>query len=1013
MAVTTPARRSTRRTQSARNQRHASTEDQRIPQVYREMLAEAEAREPQLIDDDRIPKRRKMAGRTHIPSAHIELPKAPTPVDNDETTSRQVQTVYDSPSSSSEESDMEWEDINLQPAVSEALSDDSSIQITLDRPHDRERQKRALRRQPITAAEKRLRLDIHKVHLLCLLRHVQIRNRWCNDDELQGALKRMISKQVISLLHPPESKPEHYRSTTFIDGLNQLSDAFSKRFRVTKPGLKRPHWAQGPDALKTRVEAILSNAEVFTSLEDFKQQAKTLQGSRDFGAQLFCALLRSAAVEARLVCSLQPLPFSGVTKEITSTVPTGKTFFMAADNSEKSSDDSTRPKSRSSVQRLTRPGFKPSRPSSTPREIPYSRNQESSYPVFWVEAFNEAVSKWIPIDPLVTRSLAKPSKFEPPATDPNNLLSYVVAFEDDASARDVTRRYSKAFNAKTRKFRVESTTRNAGWWDRALQVYEKPFLEDRDQLEVSELTAKTAAEPMPRNIQDFKDHPVYALERHLRRSEVIHPKRAIGQVSFGKPGSKSQALEPVYRRSDVQTVRSADKWYRLGRDIKTGEQPLKRVKARNSVVSGLPEDDEERDAPPETPLYAIFQTQVYVPPPVVDGRVPKNVYGNLDVYVPSMVPVGGIHIGHPDAARAAKLLGLDFAAAVTGFTFQGRHGTAVYTGVVVAEEYREALQAVIDGLEQERLHDELETRTAEVLRAWKHLLLKLRIAERVKGYAIEGDDFDEGAGVGPSEDDGPVDDDMGGGFIPGSDGEAPGGGGFIPEPDTEIGGGGFLPESDMETAEPSMGGGGFIPESDAEAPGGGGFIPEPDTETPDPSMTGGGFLPELPSQGPMDLYDDPPTSLNASKYTAPAAPHPQTVTAGSDPAAHQPQDTSPHPNPARPPRYSLVVVPKTKEEPTDSSSLENITSEASPSISHPAQPDRPDDSAPPQEFLPSAAPDISNASSPADNPSAGASDPQTPKSEASDSSSRRDSETSLLSQDPDDEDAIPEWLMSD
>lgn len=185
MAVNTPARRSTRRTQSDRNQQHGSSEDQRIPQVYREMLAEAEAREPQLHDDDRTPKRRKMAGRTQILSAQIELPKAPPSVDNEETTSRQVQTVYDSPSSSSEESDMEWEDISLQPAVSEALSDDSSIQITLDRPQDREKRKRALRRQPITAAEKRLRLDIHKVHLLCLLRHVQIRNRWCNDDELQ------------------------------------------------------------------------------------------------------------------------------------------------------------------------------------------------------------------------------------------------------------------------------------------------------------------------------------------------------------------------------------------------------------------------------------------------------------------------------------------------------------------------------------------------------------------------------------------------------------------------------------------------------------------------------------------------------------------------------------------------------------------------------------------------------------------------------------------------------------
>jgi DNA repair protein RAD4 len=51
-----------------------------------------------------------------------------------------------------------------------------------------------------------------------------------------------------------------------------------------------------------------------------------------------------------------------------------------------------------------------------------------------VEAFNEAAQKWVPIDPVVTKSLAKPSRFEPPASDSLNLMNYVVAFEDDASA---------------------------------------------------------------------------------------------------------------------------------------------------------------------------------------------------------------------------------------------------------------------------------------------------------------------------------------------------------------------------------------------------------------------------------------------------------------------------------------------------------------------------------------------------------------------------------------------------
>lgn len=51
---------------------------------------------------------------------------------------------------------------------------------------------------------------------------------------------------------------------------------------------------------------------------DFRDAAGNLEASRDTGAQLFCALLRSAGVEARLVCSLQPLPFTATVKTITS-----------------------------------------------------------------------------------------------------------------------------------------------------------------------------------------------------------------------------------------------------------------------------------------------------------------------------------------------------------------------------------------------------------------------------------------------------------------------------------------------------------------------------------------------------------------------------------------------------------------------------------------------------------------------------------------------------------------------
>ncbi|KAI9872953.1 MAG: hypothetical protein M1823_008037, partial [Watsoniomyces obsoletus] len=94
-------------------------------------------------------------------------------------------------------------------------------------------------------------------------------------------------------------------------------------------------------------------------------------------------------------------------------------------------------------------------------------------------------------------------------------------------------------------------------------------------------------------------------------------------------------------------------------------------------------------------LYADFQTELYIPPPVMNGGIPRNKFGNLDVYVESMIPAGAIHVRHPLAAKAAQVLGINFADAVTGFEFKGRQGTAVVNGVVVSEDQRVAMVAVI------------------------------------------------------------------------------------------------------------------------------------------------------------------------------------------------------------------------------------------------------------------------------------------------------------------------------
>ena len=179
--------------------------------------------------------------------------------------------------------------------------------------------------------------------------------------------------------------------------------------------------------------------------------------------------------------------------------------------------------------------------------------------------------------------------------------------------------------------------------------------------------------------------------------------------------------------------------------------------------------DAADDDNPGTALYAPYQTILYTAPAIVHGRIPRNVYGNLDVYVPSMVPRGGAHIQHPETARAARIIGIDYADAVTGFSFKGRHGTAVTNGAVVAAEYREAVEEIIKAFEDERAQAEEEKRSLAAQKLWKRFLVGLRIRERIESYDIEGERDAAMRHEMEKAEDEDEDNDEGGGFLPDRD----------------------------------------------------------------------------------------------------------------------------------------------------------------------------------------------------------------------------------------------------
>lgn len=178
--------------------------------AFQDMLAEVESSPTQTDDEGRPIKKRRVRGRivargedqSSATDSHEALQK--TVLKHQRGTSRdsgadvnsrqlvaplhREQTAFKD--ESSDESDFVWEEVGLgqeqfHAADDEADVEDGELQLVLnDGGMEGSKQIAAARRKPLTAMERSFRLEIHKVHLLCLLSHVHMRNHWCNDQNV-------------------------------------------------------------------------------------------------------------------------------------------------------------------------------------------------------------------------------------------------------------------------------------------------------------------------------------------------------------------------------------------------------------------------------------------------------------------------------------------------------------------------------------------------------------------------------------------------------------------------------------------------------------------------------------------------------------------------------------------------------------------------------------------------------------------------------------------------------------
>ncbi|KAI1079123.1 Rad4-domain-containing protein [Whalleya microplaca] len=574
--------------------------------------------------------------------------------------------------------------------------------------------------------------------------------------------------------------------------------------------------------------------ERIRNLEEFRRHAQDCAGSRDVGAQLFTALLRGLGLEARLVANIQSLGFGWSKIEEADDEKSSKERQANAEKTATAATTSKKKAPVKPASRRTRKSDKdalkididesdeyaepvtdesdddasvvdvtdtmrPKRPESKP----YDKDLE--FPHYWTEVLSPITNKYLPVDFMVKFVVATSRELveslEPrggKADKAKQIMAYCVGFSQDGTAKDVTVRYlrKQIFPGKTKGVRMPEEKipvynkhgkvkryDRFDWFKSVMRGYargdKKHPITEAD--EVEESTDLKPAKPEKKEVKEgeetlqyYKTSKEYVLERHLKREEALLPDAVPVKVFRNKGKGSKVEEENVYLRKDVVEIKSAETWHKQGRAPIDGVKPLKHAPYRAATTNRRREIAEAEAATGQKvmqPLYSLEQTDWIIPDPIKDGVIPKNEYGNIDMFAEHMCPEGAIHVPYRGIVRVCKRLEVDYAEAVVGFEFGHRMAVPVIQGAVIAEENYERVIEELEKDEAERARKENEKRRKETLGMWRKFLMGLRIADRFKQEWGELDesvkvfDHDRGdhEGFAAMRE---KDEDMAGGFLP-------------------------------------------------------------------------------------------------------------------------------------------------------------------------------------------------------------------------------------------------------
>lgn len=127
--------------------------------------------------------------------------------------------------------------------LAESKANNGPLELVLNDPATL-KSARGPKKKTITSLDRLIRLETHKVHIMCLLTHLRIRSQWCNDSTVHDNLLTVLPDEAYTQLNHDPNDQQYRRTKLFMEGLDGAMKAFLKKFKVDKQGIISARWRE-------------------------------------------------------------------------------------------------------------------------------------------------------------------------------------------------------------------------------------------------------------------------------------------------------------------------------------------------------------------------------------------------------------------------------------------------------------------------------------------------------------------------------------------------------------------------------------------------------------------------------------------------------------------------------------------------------------------------------------------------------------------------------------------------